>query len=244
MIKLYVKTHKDTGLKYLGKTEQVDHDKYRGSGDRWLNHLKEHGNNVSTEIVYQSEDIEDIRKMGLELSAKWDIVASNEWANIKPEEGDGGFGWMTKEYRLKNAKRAGDIRAEQMKRDNSNPFSGKRAGLNFADNPEFQKECARKGTEALKTWAKENPEKELERRRKIGEANKNRPTPKWSKERREAHSKLFKKPLEELMPSTRMKRDPEFKKDMEDLKEAYYNQNEPERKRLYEKLRACHKKWA
>ena len=243
MIKLYVKTHNKTDLKYLGKTVREDHDTYVGSGQRWLNHLKKHGKDVSTEIVFQSTDPKEIKKKGIELSEKWDIVKSNEWANLKPEEGDGGFGWMDGEYRKMNAKRAGNIRAENMKRDDSNPFSGKRGGMNYALNPEFQLEMSKKGTEALKTWAKDNPEKELERRRKIGEANKGRSTPKWTKEKREAQSKRFTKPLEDLKPSTRMKKDPEFKKDYTDLQNAYYNQNEPERIRLYKKLKSSHNNW-
>ena len=39
---LYVKTHRITGLKYLGKTKQ-DPYKYRGSGVYWTSHIKKHG---------------------------------------------------------------------------------------------------------------------------------------------------------------------------------------------------------
>ena len=241
MIKLYVKTHNKTDLKYLGKTVREDHDTYVGSGQRWLNHLKKHGKDVSTEIVFQSTDPKEIKKKGIELSEKWDIVKSDEWANLKPEEGDGGFGWMDEDYRKKNAKRAADIRAKQMK-EQGNPLADQRT-YNFKDNPEFHKKCVEKAKEGRKTWAKDNPEKELERRRKIGEANKGRSTPKWTKEKREAQSKRFTKPLEDLKPSTRMKKDPEFKKDYTDLQNAYYGQNEPERIRLYKKLKASHNNW-
>jgi hypothetical protein len=92
-IYLYVKTHMDTGLKYLGKTEGKRQDpyKYRGSGLYWVRHIEQHGNNVWTNIVYQSDDSEDIKNIGMYLSTLWNIVESKEWANLKPETGDGGF---------------------------------------------------------------------------------------------------------------------------------------------------------
>ncbi len=92
-IYLYVKTHLDTGLKYLGKTEGKRQDpfRYKGSGKYWIRHIKQHGNNVWTNIVYQSNDSEEIKKMGLYLSNLWNVVESKEWANLKPESGDGGF---------------------------------------------------------------------------------------------------------------------------------------------------------
>ena len=90
MYYLYVKTHNKTGLKYLGKTIQ-DSFKYRGSGTRWLNHIKKHGNDVSTRILLETEDEETIRKEGIQYSEEFDIVASDEWANLKIEEGDGGW---------------------------------------------------------------------------------------------------------------------------------------------------------
>jgi len=243
MIKLYVKQHNTTGLKYLGKTIQENHDAYMGSGERWLNHLRKHGEDVSTEIVFRSDDPKEIRKRGLELSEKWNIVESKEWANIKPESGDGGFVWMDEEYRKLNAKKGGTARAQQMKEQGYNPVAGR--GVNFKDCPEFQKECAKKGIDTWKKMREENPEKELERRRKIGEAQKGRKGSGfiWTKERRDAVSKKFTKPLEELAVSTRLKKDPEFRKDYKDLKEAYWNQDESKRAFLYAKLKSVHNNW-
>jgi len=45
---LYIKKHNVTGLKYFGKTVR-DPLKYKGSGQYWLTHLKQHGNDVTTE---------------------------------------------------------------------------------------------------------------------------------------------------------------------------------------------------
>ena len=65
--------------------------KYRGSGTRWLNHLKKHGNNVSTEILIETDDKSVIKEKGIEYSKLYNIVESQEWANLKIEEGDGGW---------------------------------------------------------------------------------------------------------------------------------------------------------
>lgn len=86
---LYVKTHNITGLKYLGKTTQ-DPYKYKGSGTYWLRHLLKHGNNVTTEILLMTEDKRLLKETGIYYSNLWNIVESKEWANIVPEQGDGG----------------------------------------------------------------------------------------------------------------------------------------------------------
>ena len=100
---LYKKTHQ-TGLKYLGITKQ-DPYKYRGSGKRWNNHLSKHGNKVDTEILFETSSKEELKHKGIHYSLLWDIVASPEWANLKIEEGDGGFDHITQEQRdVANAK--------------------------------------------------------------------------------------------------------------------------------------------
>ena len=48
---LYIKTHKITGLKYFGKTTRTDPYTYKGSGVRWMNHIRKHGYDISTEIL-------------------------------------------------------------------------------------------------------------------------------------------------------------------------------------------------
>jgi hypothetical protein len=90
MIYLYVKTHKKTGLKYLGKTSNKDPIRYKGSGTYWRRHLKKHGNDIETEILFQSENKEEIREKGLYYSELWKVTESKDWANIIEESGDGG----------------------------------------------------------------------------------------------------------------------------------------------------------
>ena len=87
---LYVKKHQITGLKYLGYTSAADPHKYRGSGTYWNNHLKAHGAIYDTEILISTDNKEIIAKKGQYYSKLWNIVASDEWANIKPETGEGG----------------------------------------------------------------------------------------------------------------------------------------------------------
>ena len=83
---LYIKQHRITGLKYLGKTiKNPTH--YKGSGKHWLRHLKKHGYSVDT-IWYQLfTDKELLVEVALKLSADNDIVTSEEWANKKAENG-------------------------------------------------------------------------------------------------------------------------------------------------------------
>ena len=88
MIYLYLKTHNVTGLKYLGKTTQ-DPFKYKGSGKKWKNHIKKHGNDVTTKILGAYNTIDEFKLCSLSISDKYDIVNSDEWANLRPENGDG-----------------------------------------------------------------------------------------------------------------------------------------------------------
>lgn len=101
-IYLYVKQHELTGLKYLGKTTKSDPHKYPGSGLRWLNHLNKHGYNYTTTILRECQDNDELKYWGKYYSDLWDIVESNNWANLKTEEGQGGS--LSKESRAKLSK--------------------------------------------------------------------------------------------------------------------------------------------
>ena len=88
MYSLYVKEHNQTGLKYLGRTIQ-DPYKYKGSGVRWLNHIHKHGNDVSTKVIGTFKTLDELVKVSLPLSNRLNVVESDEWANLRPENGWG-----------------------------------------------------------------------------------------------------------------------------------------------------------
>lgn len=100
MIYLYIKTHNITGLKYLGKTER-NPETYQGSGKYWCRHIKKHSYDVTTEVIYQSENKEDIKSAGIYYSLFYDVVKSKQWANLIEEKGDG----ISKEFAIKENKR-------------------------------------------------------------------------------------------------------------------------------------------
>lgn len=89
-IYLYVKTHNKTGLKYLGQTTSKNPHQYPGSGVYWKLHLKKHGYDYTTEILSECQTKEEVKELGLYYSNLWNIMESDEWANLKIEQGDGG----------------------------------------------------------------------------------------------------------------------------------------------------------
>jgi hypothetical protein len=111
-----------TGIKYLGKTVAKDPSKYKGSGKYWEAHLKKHGNIVKTEILKECATSDEIKYWGKYYSELWNVVDSDDWANLKPEEGDGGYTgepWnkgkkMTAEY-CEKLKQAVQNRTEETK---------------------------------------------------------------------------------------------------------------------------------
>ena len=86
---LYKKTHRKTKLQYLGFTKE-DPYKYIGSGIRWLAHIKKHGVDIDTTILFETTDKVNIKEKGLYYSNLWNVVESKNWANLKPETGEGG----------------------------------------------------------------------------------------------------------------------------------------------------------
>ena len=110
MFYLYVKTHNITKLKYLGKTKS-DPFKYNGSGKYWNFHIAKHGLDIHTEIIGIFETNQELRIFSEKYSLENDIVNSKEWANLKPELGDGGAGPFNLEANRLNASKGGLARA-------------------------------------------------------------------------------------------------------------------------------------
>lgn len=91
MIYIYLKRHNKTGLKYLGQTKSRDPHVYKGSGKYWKNHIKTHGYDVTTEVLKVCTNKEEVRYWGEYYTTYFNIIDSEEWANLKPESGDGGW---------------------------------------------------------------------------------------------------------------------------------------------------------
>jgi hypothetical protein len=84
---LYIKQHNITGLKYFGKTSSKDPHRYLGSGTYWRAHLKKHGRQVSTIWCQLFTEKDKLIEYALTFSKLHNITESNEWANLKPENG-------------------------------------------------------------------------------------------------------------------------------------------------------------
>jgi hypothetical protein len=96
---LYIKTHKLTGLKYLGQTKQNPFT-YSGSGVDWTDHLLQYGDFVDTKILFQSTNIEERNYWGRYYSKYFNVVNAMDdygnkiWANRIPETGGGPGGML------------------------------------------------------------------------------------------------------------------------------------------------------
>ena len=139
MIYLYVKTHNITGFKYLGKTVQNPYV-YKGSGKRWLSHIKKHGNDVSTEIIGVFNTIEEFKQISIPLSKSLNIVESNQWANFRVESGDGGDTSNYIDYSKLNRgkgqsyeERYGIEKAAELKKLRSDRLSKTRKGKSYEE---------------------------------------------------------------------------------------------------------------
>jgi hypothetical protein len=99
---LYIK-ESQLVLKYLGKTERNVYE-YPGSGIYWKRHLKAHNfksKDIKTTILLETKNKNELKKAGIYYSELYNIVNSKEWANLKPENGDGGGAKKKAEEKLK-----------------------------------------------------------------------------------------------------------------------------------------------
>lgn len=78
------------GLNYLGITHKNPY-KYWGSGVYWKKHLKAHNvkiNEIQTLILFETTNYYELCERGRYYSELYDIVNSDEWANLIPETGE------------------------------------------------------------------------------------------------------------------------------------------------------------
>lgn len=109
---LYIKQHSITGKLYFGKTfDKRGPIKYPGSGTIWKRHIKKHSKeHVVTLWFYLFESKEELIEFALKFSNEMNIVNSDQWLNLIPENGLGGYSFNgkthTKETKIKMAKSA------------------------------------------------------------------------------------------------------------------------------------------
>lgn len=82
-----IKTHNKTNLKYLCITKKENWKEYLGSGIRWRKHLNKHGNDISTELLYESDNYDDFLEKCLFVSTDLNVALGDEFANLVPETG-------------------------------------------------------------------------------------------------------------------------------------------------------------
>jgi hypothetical protein len=102
---LYIKRHSVTGLLYFGKSSRSEKQflKYVGSGKLWSPHIKKHGiEHVETLWYCLFFDEDDIKEFALMCSTMWDIVNSDQWVNLKPEDGLEGGGVLGLKHNVVN----------------------------------------------------------------------------------------------------------------------------------------------
>jgi hypothetical protein len=169
-IYLYLKTHNATGLKYLGKTVRDPYE-YRGSGLVWNRHLDKHGDDVTTEILFETTDMEEFKRVGLEYSEKWNIVESKEFANLVNEQGAGGDTFSGKTHSQEAIEKIRKARDKQtFSSDTRRKMSEARKGKSHSE--ETKKKISKAGRGRKNTWAKPHTE---ETKKKMSEAAYNRP---------------------------------------------------------------------
>lgn len=105
---LMIKKCMQTGLKYLCKTSRNDPYTYKGSGVRWLNHIRKHQSYIITCVIGSYETNEELKEAGLYYSTLFNVVDDNTWANLTEEKGDGGLignGQLGKTWKIQDTSR-------------------------------------------------------------------------------------------------------------------------------------------
>jgi hypothetical protein len=144
IIYLYLK-ESPLGLKYLGVTTN-DPYKYMGSGQYWKKHLKKHNfkaEDIATDILLQTNDKAIVKFFGLYYSKIYNIVESEEWANLIPESGEfSTLGYKHSKESLEKLRIAstGRIPSKETRIKISNNI---KKALALYGKSEKQKECAR-----------------------------------------------------------------------------------------------------
>jgi hypothetical protein len=104
---LMIKKCMSTGLKYLCKTSSIVKDPYiyKGSGIRWVNHIRKHKSRIITCIIGTYNTKKELVTAGIYYSNLYNVVKDTSWANLTEEKGDGGLignGQLGKNWKIKD----------------------------------------------------------------------------------------------------------------------------------------------
>jgi hypothetical protein len=84
----------------------------------WKRHIKIHGYDVKTEILLESDNLDEIRMKGIYYSKLWNVVESKEFANLKEEAGDGGWDLVNSNSKV--------LEGRKIRMLTNNPFKDKK----------------------------------------------------------------------------------------------------------------------
>lgn len=98
---IYLKTHRVTGLNYLGVTVNNPFV-YKGSGKYWTAHINKHGYDVETTIIFETDCLIELREACEYYSALYSVETSKQFANLIPETGFGGMVFRKASQETKN----------------------------------------------------------------------------------------------------------------------------------------------
>ena len=177
-IYLYVKTHRKTGLKYLGKTTSTNPHTYHGSGGIWKQHLKEHGIDYDTKIIRECRTNQELSQWGRYYSELWNVVESSDWANQIPETGGGGNHTEERKelFRQQQLGKMKGTRSEEHKKNLSAATKG-------IPKPRSKEHQLAWNESSKRNWDK-NPERKKQQSERISTLNKERTITEKTREKR------------------------------------------------------------
>ena len=153
---IYIKRHKISGLKYLGKTTKSNVESYKGSGVYWKKHLKKYGVE-HVETLWVSEPFYDknlLVEFSTFLSDFLDVQNSEEWANLIIENGLDGA-----PKGVNNSGPLGEKNGMFGKTKEKNPFYGRKHSVELKEKWRNMRLGENNPNFGGKSWTKESIEK-------------------------------------------------------------------------------------
>ena len=130
---------------------------YQGSGKRWVRHVKKHGYDVTTEVLFETDSFNLLQETGRKLSHQLNVVESEDFLNLVVENGQGfepGHKGQTKNNFFGSGEHIRRIKSGELKPHK--PFGNKNAVGNVYEVVECP-HCGTKGKGGqMKRWHFDN----------------------------------------------------------------------------------------